>query len=786
MRFTRRVAVAALVASFALAVAACTPPPEGPGGVDTTAPVLTLPDGVTVAATSPAGASVTWSASAVDDVDGSVPVACEPGPGPFPVGQTEVSCSATDSAGNAAEGSFSVIVTPGDFEAPVLSLPADTSAEATGPTGSVVTWTASATDAVDGPVPVTCSTSSGSTFGLGSTGVTCTATDAAGNTATGSFTVTVEDTTAPVLTVPEEVTAQATGPGGASVTWVASATDTVDGTVTVTCTPGPGTFPVGTTAVTCSAADAAGNAASASFGVTVGAAPDEVPPVITLPSAITREATDAAGAAVSYSATALDDVDGSVPVTCAPPSGSTFGIGATTVTCSATDGAGNAASAGFVVTVSDSTPPVLTLPTGISVTAPTSAGATVTWTATAVDAVSGAVTVTCTPPTGTFPVGSTIVQCQAADASRNTSTGTFTVTVAPAATVTQLAAGWNHRCAVMSDRTVRCWGNNEYGQLGRGVTGPAAQPTPAPVIGISSATSVSAGFLHTCAVLLDTSVVCWGDNQWGQLGNGTTTLSNVPVPVTGLTGAVSVDAGLRHTCASLSSGQVRCWGDNDNGQLGDGTTSDSLIPVVVTGITSATRASAGTSFSCAVLSDSTARCWGWDVFQQLGDAPQGTQSSTPVVVAGLSAVSGLQAGHLSSCATRTNGTAWCWGSGPFGGLGNGTTTTSGSPVQVSGLADAAGVGVGTYYACARRTTGAVACWGRNEYGQGGNGSLADSTVPVAVTGVANATQLAVGDYGACVLRSTGVVSCWGHNGYGQLGTSVSAEYSAVPVDVVGF
>ena len=166
---------------------------------DSTPPVLTLPANLVVEATSPAGATATYSASANDDTDGSVAVNLSPASGStFPLGTTTVTASAKDAAGNTATGSFTVTVR--DTTPPVLSLPASGSAEATGPGGAVVTFSGSASDIVSGAVAVNFSPASGSTFPLGTTTVNATATDAAGNTATGSFTVTVRDTTAPVIT----------------------------------------------------------------------------------------------------------------------------------------------------------------------------------------------------------------------------------------------------------------------------------------------------------------------------------------------------------------------------------------------------------------------------------------------------------------------------------------------------------------------------------------------------------------------------------------------------------
>jgi sugar lactone lactonase YvrE len=260
-----------------------------------------------------------------------------------------------DSTGgaSAANSQFAVTFTgTGAASAPVLSVPGTITAEATAASGAAVTFTASATDAVDGTDPVTCVPASGSTFALGTATVACTATNHAGSSASKSFSVVVRDTTAPTLTLPGNLTIPATGTTGAVVTFTASSTDAVDGTDPVSCLPASGsTFAMGVTTVSCSSMDHAGNTARGTFTVTVQ---DNVPPVLTLPANITVSADFTLSAVVTYTASARDAIDGVRPVSCSPASGSTFGVGATTVTCSASDLSGNTATGTFSVTVQQS------------------------------------------------------------------------------------------------------------------------------------------------------------------------------------------------------------------------------------------------------------------------------------------------------------------------------------------------------------------------------------------------------------------------------------------------
>jgi hypothetical protein len=323
--------------------------------MDTRPPVIAPHDNEgPVEATSAAGAAVSYVApSWTDAVSGSDSATCLPASGStFALGTTTVECNAQDEAGNHAEPvTFTVEVV--DTTAPVIVKHSNIlGVEATGPGGASVVYVApSWTDAVSGSGSATCLPASGSTFALGTTTVHCSATDGASNTGYSEFTVTVVDTTAPTLSLPADITAEATGPGGASVTWTASASDLVDGGRTVSCVPASGsTFALGVTTVDCSASDTRGNTAHGSFNVTVQ---DTTAPVIATPADVTATATANSQAVVTYTdPTASDVVDGTVAVKCTPASGSTFNIGTTAVTCTATDAHGNKATSTFNVIVS--------------------------------------------------------------------------------------------------------------------------------------------------------------------------------------------------------------------------------------------------------------------------------------------------------------------------------------------------------------------------------------------------------------------------------------------------
>ena len=411
--------------------------------VDTTPPTLTLPGDQTVAAVNSSGATVTYSASASDIVDGTVTPICTPASGTtFAIMTTPVSCTATDANGNSASGGFNVIVTLADDQPPTFtSVPSGSTTEATGPGGAAVSWTIAATDNFDANPTINCTPASGSTFAIGTTAVNCRATDASGNfTDAAPFNVTVQDTTPPTLTLPGDQNVETEDPGGKSVTYSVSASDIVSGSIAPSCNHSSGdTFPVGTTAVHCTATDGAGNATSGDFNVTVSFV-DRTPPVLSGYGDKSVEANGPAGSVVNFpTPTAVDSLDGPIGVvSCTPASGSTFPLGTTTVNCSATDSHGNTGQATFNVRVADTTPPNLIVPAARSVYATTATGTSNTVSgvvsfltaASATDIVDPSPVITNDAPSF-LPVGNVTITFGARDASGNATSKGVTLTVLP-------------------------------------------------------------------------------------------------------------------------------------------------------------------------------------------------------------------------------------------------------------------------------------------------------------------------------------------------------------------
>lgn len=328
-------------------------------------------------------------------------------------------------------------------------------------------------------------------------------------------------------------------------------------------------------------------------------------------------------------------------------------------------------------------------------------------------------------------------------------------------------------CSIASG-SVFCWGENNYGQLGNGTS--ESSPTPVEVTGLSGATALGAGSTHRCAVA-DGKAYCWGYNGEGQLGNGNTADSPKPVKVAGLTGVTAVSSGYDHTCA-LADGQAYCWGVNQSGQVGNGAMSDrELSPVRVTGLPgTVTSVSAGARRTCAVAS-TRVYCWG----QHLDPAADASANvPSPSIVEGLDRVSDVSVGTDHSCALSV-GVVSCWGSNDMGQLGVGRETPrSATPIAVPGMTQATQVSAGGLSTCAV-VAGAAYCWGSGGAGQLGDGVGGETSPPVRVTGLADVTQVAVGGDYACGLAGEAVY-CWGAGDAGQLGDG-SRKNSSVPLRV---
>ncbi len=321
------------------------------------------------------------------------------------------------------------------------------------------------------------------------------------------------------------------------------------------------------------------------------------------------------------------------------------------------------------------------------------------------------------------------------------------------------------------------WGDNNRGQLGDGTMISSDVPVSAGELG--GMTAASGGDAFSMALLSNGTVVAWGDNDAGELGDGTTTSSDVPVAVSGLTGVTAISAGSDHALALLGNGTVVAWGYNALGQLGNGTTTSSDVPLPVSGLSGVIAVSAGNNYSSALLSNGTVMVWGDNESGVFGNGTT-TSSDVPVAVPGLSEVKAFAAGYSTSTALLDDGTVMDWGDNGQGQLGNGNTTSSNVPVAVTGLSGVTAVARGT----ALLGNGTVMDWGVGESGQLGDDSTESSDVPVAVSGLSGVTAIASGLEHRLALLSNGTVMAWGANDTGQLGDGNRTD-STVPVTVSG-
>lgn len=344
-----------------------------------------------------------------------------------------------------------------------------------------------------------------------------------------------------------------------------------------------------------------------------------------------------------------------------------------------------------------------------------------------------------------------------------------------------VAAGRTHSCAVASNNTVWCWGGNDYGQLGNGTMGNAGSVRPAQVPGISTAVAVSAYYDHTCVRTSAGALRCWGYNAHSELGNNSTSNAPSPITPTGMGSNVrDVATGKVHTCAIRTDGGVLCWGQNNGGNLGNGDNfTDQPVAGLVTGISNAVAISAGENATCAVVGTGGVRCWGSNGGGQIGSTTSMTAS--PVVVPGVAGAREVSIGYDHACASGDAG-VWCWGDNSNGQLGTGATGSgNNAPVLISGTAGAAGISVGFDSTCALTGAGAVRCWGWNP----GSLPVVNTTAPATKAGLTNlSTAVSVGQGHACAIRDGGV-RCWGANDFGQLGDGTTS-YSSGIVTVPGF
>ena len=368
-----------------------------------------------------------------------------------------------------------------------------------------------------------------------------------------------------------------------------------------------------------------------------------------------------------------------------------------------------------------------------------------------------------------------------------------------------IALGSSHTCALASDGTVKCWGDNLSGQIGDGTTIPAYW-APIAIAGLTNVTQIALGGGHTCALLSDRTVKCWGGNQTSELGYTTTTkcsdpanpattvdCSRTPTIVAGLATVTQIGvagdeqsfetSGL--SCAVLADSTVKCWGVNTSGQLGDGTTTNRSSPTPVSGLSNVLKIAVGKNHSCALLKDSTVKCWGLNANGQLGD---GTNESrlVPTPVTGLAGVTSIAVGGFQTCAVLSDQTMKCWGGNTSGELGDGTTVDRSLPTLVPGLAGVTSVSLGDEHSCVLLADGSVQCCGKNDAGQVGDGTTTSAKSFTSISGLTAVAQISLGGAHSGARMQDGSLKCWGSNSSGGLGDGTQTSFRSTPTAVLGF
>jgi alpha-tubulin suppressor-like RCC1 family protein len=337
-------------------------------------------------------------------------------------------------------------------------------------------------------------------------------------------------------------------------------------------------------------------------------------------------------------------------------------------------------------------------------------------------------------------------------------------------------AGWDHSCGLTADQLIYCWGRNQVGQVGDGTT--TARFTPVPVLGGLHFIAVATGAYRSCGITTANRLFCWGWNSHGQSGTGSSAYGVVvPTLVKGGLRWLAVAVGREHTCAITTDNRAFCWGLNQYGQLGTNDLHQHSLPVAVVGARFWRQIGAGYSATCGVTTANKGYCWGRNLKGEIGDGTLLLRKAPTAVRGGLLFLQ-IHPGQLHSCGLTTLNRAYCWGDDLLGELGNGPTQTEPSlvPSRVSGgllfrQLSVAGTGTAT---CGTTTVNKAYCWGGDR----------EDRPPQAVAGGLLFQLVSSGGLHSCGVTTTHKGYCWGFNGYGALGTG-NEQDSSVPVLVSG-
>ncbi len=364
--------------------------------------------------------------------------------------------------------------------------------------------------------------------------------------------------------------------------------------------------------------------------------------------------------------------------------------------------------------------------------------------------------------------------------------------VAFSADVVSIWGGARGTVVRKSDGTVWTWGANFGGKLGVGLSMtnvnrllvPTEVHGPGDVGFLNSISAIMGGEVHNVALKSDGTVCGWGNNFFGQVGNGTTNDAYTPAQTSGLSSVIALGGRGYHTLAIEADGSVWGWGWNNAGELGDGTTNRTTVPVKVVGLTNPAAVSAGYKFSVALMPNGNVFQW--------GHGRVIANSFAPVQVPGLSNITAISAGWDHALALRSDHTVWAWGQNNYGEIGDGGAGNRTNPVQVTSLSNIVAVSGGDWHSSALDSSGMIWKWGRNDVGQLGNGTADSSPHPLPAkilldnngNGFSNIVLMAARDYHNIAVKADGSVWQWGANDQGQCGDNTTVDRWR-PVQVTG-
>jgi alpha-tubulin suppressor-like RCC1 family protein len=356
----------------------------------------------------------------------------------------------------------------------------------------------------------------------------------------------------------------------------------------------------------------------------------------------------------------------------------------------------------------------------------------------------------------------------------------------PLTTASQVAAGGRTTCAVMTGGDAYCWGDNSYGQFGDGTTTSSA--TPVLVSGGYKWSSISTEFdsndfkATTCGVTTGGVGYCWGYNGHGEIGDGTTTSSSSPVLIAGGYTWANISVGWLDTCGVTTTGVGYCWGANWDGEDGDGTSNQHSSPALVSGSYTWSSISAGGKAACGVTTANVGYCWGDNFAGEVGDGGT-TNHSNPALVLGGYSWTKIVSGAVDSCGVTTTGVGYCWGANFSGENGDGSSTQHTSPTLISGGITWLSISVAGLNTCGLASGGTAYCWGQNAHGEDGDGTTTQHKTPAPVAGSLTFTSVSAGDDYAtadtnCGIGNDGIIYCWGYNNKSQIGDGTTNNQSS--------